>query len=450
MKKTHFFLLFAFSFLIGLTSCKKDDNDSLDDQLDDAIAVASDGVGKSFYKMPESTNLSAIPQDPNNPLTAEKVALGMLLYHETGIAISPEHDNAKGTYSCASCHFASAGFQAGRFQGIAEGGEGFGINGEGRTMSAEYMEPELDVQPIRTPSAMNLAYQEVILWNGQFGGTGINIGTEDSWTPGTPKETNNLGFQGLETQAIAGLKVHRLDINVDSDIIEELGYTTMFDEAFPGVSPGNRYTTRNAGLAIAAYERTLLANQSPFQKYLGGNNNAMTEAEKRGALLFFGDANCANCHNGPGLNSMEFHALGMKDLFACPEETFKTNPDNTENLGRGGFTERVADRFKFKVPQLYNLTDSPFFGHGSSFRSVKEVLEYKNNAIAENMVVPASQLAAGFVPLNLTDNEINDLAEFIESALHDPNLNRYVPESLPSGNCFPFNDPQARVDLGCE
>lgn len=108
-----------------------------------------------------------------------------------------------------------------------------------------------------------------------------------------------------------------------------------------------------------------------------------------------------------------------------------------------------ADKYKFKPPQLYNLTDSPFFGHGSSFRSVRDVVEYKNKGMKENPNVPDSQLAEQFRPLNLTDEEVDDIAAFIEKALRDPNLLRYQPLSIRSGNCFPNNDPQSRMDLGC-
>ena len=145
------------------------------------------------------------------------------------------HSVSEGTYSCASCHFASAGFQAGRFQGIAEGGTGFGINGESREANIQYLEEDLDVQPVKSPSVMNTAYQKIMLWNGQFGATGLNTGTESAWTFDTPKETNFLGFEGVETQAIAGLKVHRMDIDEDNSVIEDLGYKTMFDEAFSNV-----------------------------------------------------------------------------------------------------------------------------------------------------------------------------------------------------------------------
>lgn len=440
--------------LIFLMSCQPEppiDNTSssmLDTDLEEALMSASNGLGKSHYRFPASDDFGAIPQDPKNPLTAEKVALGQLLFHETGLALNPMQSIGEGKFSCASCHFASAGFQAGRFQGLAEGGVGFGINGEGRRRNNLYTEEALDVQPVRTPSAMNGAYQTNVLWNGQFGGTGVNTGTEAQWTPDTPKAVNELGFEGLETQAIAGLGVHRLEI--DEDFLEATNYKAMFDDAFSDVPEDNRYNATQAGLAIAAYERTILANEAPFQKWLAGDLAALNEQEKRGAILFFGKAECSSCHNGPSLANMEFHALGMKNLHDCPEETFRAGPELSDHLGRGGFTQVEEDMFKFKVPQLYNLSDSPFYGHGSSFRTIRSVLRYKNEAILENLDVPASQLATQFQALDLTAEEIDDLAVFLEFGLKDPNLIRYQPASIPSGNCFPNNDALSRSNLGCD
>jgi cytochrome c peroxidase len=106
--------------------------------------------------------------------------------------------------------------------------------------------------------------------------------------------------------------------------------------------------------------------------------------------------------------------------------------------------------FKFKVPQLYNLKDSPFYGHGGSFTSVREVIEYKNNGQPSNVeVIGSSQLASQFGPLGLTEEEVNQLTAFVENALHDPNLHRYEPRSLPSGMCFPNGDSLSMKDLGC-
>jgi cytochrome c peroxidase len=439
----------AFSMVVlVMVSCQKDESSvgsNLDKQLEDVLLAASQGQGLEFFTMPASTDFARIPQDPKNPLSDAKVILGQHLYHETGLAIDPKKPEGKFTYSCSSCHHSRAGFQAGRKQGIGEGGNGFGLSGEGRNPNSLYPIEELDLQPIRTPSAMNGAWQTVQLWNGQFGATFQNIGTEASWTEGTPKFTNHLGFEGLETQAIAGLSVHRMDI--DQNFCNSTTYKSYFNEAFPGVPDAELYTKENAGLAIAAFERTMIANQAPFQQWLKGDHNALFEDEKRGAILFFGKANCVSCHTGPALNKMAFYGLGMSDLDG--PGIYGTAVDKPENLGRGGFTNNPEDNFKFKVPQIYNLKDSPFYGHGGDFRSVREVIEYKNQAVPRNPRVPQSQLAAEFVPLGLSAEEIDQLTRFVENSLYDANLARYNPSSLPSGFCFPNNDLFTKNDIGC-
>ncbi len=441
--------LFLCSVII--TACQDDSDPTLEDtpdqELQEALNQASEGQGLDFFKMPASDDFANIPQDPQNPMTSAKVELGKLLYHETGLGLRPIRPIGEGTYSCASCHHVDAGFQANMAQGIGEGGSGFGSNGEGRQKDPLYAPIELDVQDVRSPTTLNVAFQSNMLWNGQFGATGVNIGTESAWTPGTPKEINNQGFEGVETQAIAGMGVHRLTVE-DAEITQNTEYRTLFDAAFPDIPAPQRITIRNAGLAIAAYERTLLANEAPFQKWLQGENNAMSDQEKSGALLFFGKANCVSCHTGPALNSMTFHGLGLADLFE-QSGVFKADVNSVGNLGRGGFTQNTADNYKFKVPQLYNLKDSPFYGHGASFQSIEAVLEYKNNAQAENSRVPSSQLAAEFIPLGLSQAELDDLKTFLETALYDANLQRYVPTQLPTNLCFPNNDTNSRSDLGC-
>lgn len=442
-----------FLCLVGLLlgSCKKDQplSSEFDNTLESRLESASPTGNVDFFTFPESDNFTDIPQDPLNPITAQKVSLGKLLFHESAIGTKPKSGIGVGTFSCASCHFAGAGFQAGRFQGLGEGGIGFGKNGEGRMKGPLYPNDLIDSQPVRTPSAMNGAFQKNMLWNGQFGATGANLGYENEFTEGTPKETNNLGYEGLEIQAIAGLGVHRLEIN--EDLMTELGYKDMFDEAFGSdFDATDRYTKETAGLAIAAYERTLMATEAPFQKWLKGDKAAMSAQEKRGAILFFDKAECASCHTGPALSSNEFHAIGVLNLFDCPEEVFNTNAMSPGNRGRQSFTGLAEDLYKFKVPQLYNLADSPFYGHGSSFRSIRKVIEYKNLAIKENSEVPISQLAEQFVPLGLTQAEIDDLTAFVKSGLYDADLLRFQPESVNSGNCIPVSDPMASSQLGCQ
>lgn len=453
MKQFTLSVIMALLLLLA-SACRKDEaveQFSLNNRLTQLVQAASPTGQMDYFRMPPSTALAQIPQDPNNPLSAEKIELGKILFHETGLAKAAVIEAGQDTYSCASCHFAGAGFQAGRWQGLGEGGSGFGINGEGRSaMLSLYEGNQIDAQPIRSPSAMNGAWQEVMLWNGQFGATGPNQGTEAAWKEGTPIATNKLGYHGLETQAIAGLTVHRMEI--DQMILEDIGCRELYDLAFPDIPTDRRYNLETAGLAIAAYERILLSNQAPFQKWLKGDRAALSEAAIRGAIIFFDPkvGNCVSCHTGPALNSMEFYALGMNDLHQLSEEVFHTSDTGPELFGRGGFTGKVVDYYTFKVPQLYNLADSPFYGHGSSFRSIREVLEYKNEAVPENINVPEQHLAAAFQPLHLSSAELADLTIFLEEGLYDPELHRYEPAALPSGNCFPFGDEIARRDLGCE
>ena len=441
-------LFFLGFFTLSLGACSSDDTyQNVDDDLNSVLTEKINELYGSVSPLilPEDVDLVSIPSDPNNPLTVSKIILGRLLFHETGIGTDPMQPQGMKTYSCASCHHVDAGFQSGLRQGIGDGGVGFGFAGEGRVPSALYLPAELDVQPIRTPSALNSAFQKVMLWNGQFGAKGPNEGTEAQWTVDTPKEVNNLGFEGLETQAIAGLGVHRLVINADEIIGSP--YQILFDDAFSDVPLSDRYTKINAGLAIAAYERTLLSTEAPFQRWLKGDDSAMTENQKEGALLFFGKAQCFQCHSGPALNDMKFHALGMNDLKG-PE--IVTEVDDATKKGRGGFTANPDDNYKFKTPQLYNLKDVTFYGHGGTFESVKSIIEYKNNAISENNEVPDEQLSDKFIPLNLTDSDINLLTLFLEEALYDSGLRRFIPDSLPTGNCFPNADTQSSSDLGCD
>ncbi len=454
------------SMVLALAACGGGDDDG--PSLNNLIEESAGSAGVDAYMLPESDDFANIPQDPNNPITAEKVALGQMLYHETAIATAGVSDRV-GTWSCASCHHAAAGFKSGIPQGIAEGGEGFGFTGESRVLvdgfAIDAEDPALvpDIQPFTSPAVLNTAYQEVMLWNGQFGNQAngvINTGLTDQVlaTPGTPKQKNELGFGGLEIQAVAGTGVHRLKTDTDSVLQTNTDYIAMFDAAFPngpGDFPGEtNETTVAAGLAMATYERTILANQAPFQRYLRGENDAMNAQEVRGAKLFFGDAGCADCHRGPGLSSEVgavedevFMAIGFAD-FDLTDDQIHSTPNNTETLGRGGFTGEEADNYKFKIPQLYNLADTDIFGHGASFRSIRDVIAYKNAAVPQK-IIPDSQLDPRFVPLGLSEEEIDDLTVFLETALYDPNLNRYVPTALPTTNCFPVNDAEAQEDLAC-
>jgi cytochrome c peroxidase len=414
-----------------------------------ARAVIDDAGGAARFTLPDDGDYDAIPQDPRNPLSVDKVLLGRLLFHDPAFQANPKEARGNQTASCAACHHASAGFQAGVRQGIGEGGSGFGATGEARVVRDDYAIVDVDIQPVRSPSALHVAWQPNLLWNGQFGATADNVGTEAQWTEGTPKAKNHLGYEGAETQAIAGQDVHRLTCDHRSLAAID-GYRVLFARAFPNDDDDERINQENAGLAMAAFERTLLANRAPFQRFLRGEHDVLSAAALRGAILFFGRARCVGCHDGPALDTPAFYALGLGDLQGASVAGY--DPSKPEHRGRGGFTGNPADDFKFKVPQLYNLVDSPFFGHGGTLQSIHDVVDYKNRAQPENPAVPATQLASEFVPLGLSDDDVFDLTAFIADGLYDPDLRRYEPSpsELPSGLCVPVDDPTARAQLGCE
>jgi len=445
----HIMLLVGTSLLIwgcggGGGSSTPTGPSALDMQITTLLLDEAPGKGANAFILPESENLLAIPQDPKNPLTPEKVALGKLLYHDCCFGLNGRTPALAQTYSCASCHFAAAGFAAGRVQGLSDGGSGFGLAGEKRVPNPTIAVSDVDSQPVRTPTIVNCAYQIVQLWNGQFGATGPNVGTQAGWTAGTPKVKNFLGYEGVETQAIGGQIAHRL--RIDATTVAANGYTAMFDAAYPSVPVATRYSDENAGLAIAAYERTVLANRSPWQMYLKGNLKALTDSQKAGAVLFFGKANCVACHTGPALNTMSFEGIGLNDMYQAPGSINATS-SNPENLGRGGFTGVASDNYKFKVPTLYNKGQSPFLGHGASLHSIFEMVNYMNAGIAQNKNVPPSQLSPKFVPLGLSTTEVSQLTDFLQNSLSDPYLSRYQPGSVSSGSAIPVNDRQSRIDI---
>lgn len=463
--KIHFSLLLGIIFVI--TGCSGGGDGQGETVLEPVVETAPDGSvledlltassptqSKDFYLLPDSDDFNNIPQDPLNPLTQAKVDAGKLIFHDPAFATEGVALRAK-TWSCATCHHARAGFKSGLIQGMGEGGEGFGLKGEARAWhDPEIGTQDADVQPVTSPTVLNVAYQDVMLWNGALGNASngiINVGidTDRLMTEGTPKEANREGLSGIETQAIAGTGVHRI-LGFPPEL-ETTDYYQMLLDAFPEFSRDelNKASTR----AIAAFERTILANKAPFQQWLRGDESAMSAKEISGAEVFFGEGGCVSCHQGPALSSpvgatsdQVFFAVGFSDLDV--NEVIGEIADSVR-LGRGGLTGNSADNYKFKVPQLYNLADIDVFGHGGSFSSVREVIEYKNNGVAQHDA-SITNLDYRFVPLNLSPKQIDDLVEFLEVSLRDPDLLRYEPQSLPSGLCVINNDTTSRADLGCD
>jgi len=457
MQTRYWYILIGLTMMLACTQDRMPDLISLDIELESLLTDAAERAatargefsneGMDFYILPDENDLSKIPQDSKNPLTPSKVELGKLLFFETGFATQAKDLSGMGTYSCGSCHIPEAGFKPGNTQGIADGGVGYGTNGDIRLRSSEYIASDLDAQSARPLSLLNVAFVKNTTWNGRFGAGGENLKTEAYWKDSDGTSLNSLGFEAIETQNFKGLETHRIGINID--VIDAFGYRDLFDEAFPDLEDDLKYSNYGGSLAISAYIRTLLTNRAPFQDWLKGDRDALSTDEKKGAILFFGEAKCGNCHYNENLGSGEFHALGVKDLDM--RASFQTSPAEVldRNLGRGAFTGLVEDNYKFKVPQLYNLTDAPHYFHGSSIRELADVIEYKNAAQSESDRIPQNLVSEKFRPLELNEEEKAQLLLFISKSLNDPNLLRYKPTEILSGQCFPNNDPRSRADIGC-
>lgn len=439
-----YYVCITFGLIIFMTQCKNDDTlYNIDDRIKIVLEDYSPDGQFSYYIMPRSDDFASLPnQDPHNPITQEKIALGQMLFFDPAIAQIPKNYSCYESYSCSSCHIPEKGFLPGRMQGIADGAIGFGHLGSTRSIVPGYAEEDLDAQGNRPLTVMNVTYMTNTLWSGLFGANDKNIGTESAWKG--LAEVNKTGYYGLEAQNIEGFDLHRLAIN--EKVLHEYGYAYLFDRAFPDFPKENRYTPETASFAMGAYLRSILTNEAPFQKYLRGNMSALSENQKKGAIIFLEKAGCIKCHNSPSFGSMNFFALGTKDMYEIGG--LNTSVNDPRIKGRAMFTGKEEDAYTFKVPQLYNLKDYVTYFHGSSKNSIAEVVDFKLAAQSENPLVPQSKVA--ITPKHLTEEEKSQLIDFLTHALYDPNMIRYKPSHVPSGMCFPNNDTQSRLDMDCQ
>jgi len=235
-------------------------------------------------------------------------------------------------------------------------------------------------------------------------------------------------------------------------ILEFPEYRSLFKEAYPDI-PLEKLGFQHAANAIAAFEIDAFTfTESPWDRYLNGNLTALNDASKRGALLFYGKANCAQCHSGNLFTDQVFHNLGIPQ--------FGPGKDNAAPLDAGRYAEtgNPEDKFAFRTPPLRNVgITGPWMHNGAyvnledairhHFHPQKSLLEYdleqlepslrasyKNDESVINKVLysldPRLQ-----TPKDFKDDEIKDLVAFME-ALTDSralNLNSLIPKSVPSG-----------------
>jgi cytochrome c peroxidase len=330
------------------------------------------------WKLPPGFPEPFVPED--NPMTAEKVELGRHLFHDVRLS-------GNGTQACASCHEQARAFSDGKRTPVGSTGHAV---------------------PRNAPGLANVAYLSTYTW-------------------ANPK------LETLEAQALVPLfnevptelgLTPRLD-EVLQRLREDARYPELFRAAFPeAAEPVGKDAIVKA---LASFQRTLLSGSSPYDRYLQGENGALSVSAKRGMELFFGErAECYHCHSGPHLTNsfrvkdsklqgMQFFNTGLYDLNgqgAYP-------PDNP---GLFEFTGRQADQGRFRVPPLRNVALTAPYMHDGSIATLGEVLDHYiagGRNVTEGPFVGDGRTNPNKDPLvrpfTLTAEEKADLIAFLES-----------------------------------
>jgi cytochrome c peroxidase len=342
---------------------------------------------------PPLAALGPPPVPADNPMTPEKVELGKLLFFDTRLS-------GDASVSCATCH---------------EPKQGWGFSND---ISRGY------------PGTLHWRNSQTLINSAYYG--------KLFWV-GAAKSLEGQGPAAAKG-AVAG--------NGESDMMEvRLGFIPEYRERFREVFGDHWPKLSNAWKAIAAFERTLVQTDTPFDRYMNGEEGALTDQQKRGLELFQNKANCIECHNGALLSDQKFYNLGVPraerweqeglaqisfryEQYAkgVTEEMYRTIKDDAGLYYR---TKQKADKGKFRTPSLrYTIYTAPYM-HNGTFWDLFEVVEFYNEGGGENEF--ASTKTDIIKPLDLSDEEIEDLVAFLESLSGDeitmstPTLPPYAP-----------------------
>lgn len=307
-----------------------------------ATSAQTGGVGASLYSLLESYRRpSSAPSPADNPTTAAKVELGKALFFDPRLSGS-------GAISCASCHNPALGWQDGLAKGVGDhGGE----------------------LARRTPTILNTAWAEPLFWDGR-------AGTLEDQAKGPLASSKEMNLPHAQVVA----RVASID-----------GYVRAFETAFPG-KPIDIDTVVQA---IAAYERTIVSNKAPFDRWVDGDEAAVSDSAKRGFALFNGKAECASCHSGWRMTDDGFHDIGLPDT----------------DMGRAAvFPGLVILEHAFKTPTLRNIAERAPYMHDGSLPSLEAVVDHYDHGF-----VKRTSLASQMRPLNLTAQDRQDLVAFLRT-----------------------------------
>ena len=237
-------------------------------------------------------------------------------------------------------------------------------------------------------------------------------------------------------------------------------YQEMFIEAFEEINSPHDISIIHIGNAISAFiALEWKSMDSPFDDYLNGQNNAITDNAKKGMELFFGKANCSTCHSGKLFTDQNFYALALPHF--GPGRTRRFDP-YARDVGRMGESDHLEDSYRFRTPSLRNVTLTAPYGHNGAYKTLSEIIKHHLDPI--NMYykwnpslvkLPSAEWLEeiDFVsfsdkyerkriiskidikPINLSENEVKDIVEFLKSLTGKSLNNRPIgiPDEVPSG-----------------
>lgn len=283
---------------------------------------------------------SEIPMPADNVSTPARVELGKALFFDARLSGSAN-------MACVSCHLPNLGWADGKKTAVMTSGEVLGR---------------------ASPTILNTAFNTIYMWDGRK--------------------------KSLEDQAMGPHKhLSVADFNAASARFAKMtDYQRMFAAAYPG-EPINQTTISRA---LAAFERTLVSRDSPFDRWLAGDTKALTPEQYRGFQVFVdsGKGNCAACHNGPNFTDNGFHNIGIKG----------------KDEGRYPFRKVAAMKGAFKTPTLRDIElTAPYFRDGSA-TTLRDVVEHYARGGDDH-----SNLSPDVRPLKLTEQDKEDLVAFLRA-----------------------------------
>jgi cytochrome c peroxidase len=295
---------------------------------------------KAKYRRP-----SEIPFPKRNPYSDAKARLGRMLFFDPILSGSRQ-------FSCASCHNPSLSWGDGLPHAIGE-----------------------KPLPVRTPTLLNVAWTPKLGWDGHF----RNLEAV-AFGPITAKKNMNLSEQEL-IKRLAAIP----------------GYVRAFNETFGGRS----ITRRHIELAIATFERSIVSGEAPFDRWISGEDDAISVSAKRGFDLFNGKAHCASCHSGWAFTDSSFHDIGSA---------------KGDDLGRGKlFPTSVKLRYAFKTPTLRDVARRRPYMHDGSVATLEEVID-----LYDRGGIDRPSRSESISPLKLKEAEKSDLIAFLQTLTAAP------------------------------